>query len=50
MEVLESLKDIVKEWIDSAPLGSYGYFVQWQICDEVHTRTFTHRPTVVSVK
>ena len=35
MEILESIKDIVKGWIDAAPLSIYGYFMQYRLCDEV---------------
>ena len=35
MMVLESLKDIVKEWINCVNLNLYGHMLQYQLCEEV---------------
>jgi hypothetical protein len=35
METLESLKDAVKDWIDSVPLIVYGHLMQLKMLEEV---------------
>ena len=35
LEILESQKDFVKEWMKSDPMSFYGYFMQFQLCDKV---------------
>ena len=35
MIALESLKDIVKEWIDCVNLNIYSHILQHQLCEEV---------------